>query len=76
MTSEVSHGLLFSRNQTLKSAHVQYIIILKNKFKILKKKTKKKLYCGWVMEHVVIFVGIQMQLQTVLCYIYTYDMIL
>jgi len=28
------------------------------------------------MEHVVIFVGIQMQLQTVLCYIYTYDMIL
>jgi hypothetical protein len=27
------------------------------------------------MEHVIMFVSIQMQLQTLLCYSYTYDMI-
>jgi hypothetical protein len=41
----------------------------------MKLKKKQEDRTLWIMEHAVIFVCISMQLQTVLCYSYTYDMI-
>jgi hypothetical protein len=56
--SKVIRDFPFNRNQPLKSAHDQYIRILKNELIKLKKKNQKTGHCDRVTEHVVISVCI------------------
>jgi hypothetical protein len=58
MISNILSDFPYSLNQPLKSAHDEYIWILKNIINKIEKARKKIGHCDWVTEHVVIFVCI------------------